>query len=547
MRRWFRLASLGFVFVLLLSWPGGPKAHAQGGEGIIPPGEFGSKADPPGDITAHYSTNRQDEPWVALNPSSPLNALNLAMGFNDWSGNSCTGSPDPTNTTPSDCRSTPGVSLSGFVRSRNGGSSYDRRGRLELAAAGAGAGAFAFGDPSVAFGRQNVVYYFTIGFPGTSPSDLTNADLFMAKSTDGGGTYPTAVNVSNNVRFDDKPSGAVDVNANSACVDNVYVGWTEFGKNGQRQPDKIMFGRSTDGGQTFHIKQLSPASKFRSGAAVKAGRDGTVYFAWLDRARMGAELTMAISNDCGEHFDRHIDVATVNPVDSPYPGASFRVNSFPALATDPSDGNTLYVAWADRTNGHTVIKVAKSTTKGLTWNEPVVAGNVTNYVFTGKPASAFFPALDVDTHGNVNLAFLALQDKPTGTAPGKDVAHYAMFVRQSKNSPPGTAGSTWSDPLFGGGSGFGKCCSGDDPDASSTEDLLSQFLGDYISAVSVPLPSGSRRELLVAWTDTSLALTCAAVDRFRAGTGPKPNVIGQCPVIFGNTDIQLTRAFTYSP
>lgn len=537
MRRWFRLASLGFVFVLLFSGAGGPKVFAQEGGGIIPPGTFG-KADPPGDNTVHYSTNRQDEPWVALNPND---AQNLAMGFNDWSGNSCT------DTTPSDCRATPGVSLSGFVRSTNAGSSltYDCRGRVTLSTAPGGP--FAFGDPAVAFGRQNVVYYGTIGFPGTSPSDLTNGDFFIAKSTDRGCTYPTAKNVSGNVKFDDKPSTAVDVNTNSSCVDNVYGAWTELGKNGRPQPDKIMFARSTNGGQTYEIKQLSPASKFRSGAAVKVGRDGTVYVVWLDTREKGAVLTMAISSppDCGQTFKKNITVATVNLVDGPYPGASFRVNSFPSLATDPSDENTLYVAWADRNSGHTVIKVAKSSTKGQTWSNPaVVAGDVTSFGNSGLPASAFFPALDVDPAGNVNLAFLALEDKPAGTAPGKDVVHYLMFVRQSKNSPPGTAGATWSDPLSG--RGFGKVPSGDDPDASSTEDLTKQFLGDYISAVSVPFSTGLRR-FLVAWTNSSSASTCDAVDAFRAGTGSKPNVIAQCPLSFGNTDILLTRGFTYTP
>jgi hypothetical protein len=39
------------------------------------------------------------------------------------------------------------------------------------------------------------------------------------------------------------------------------------------------------------------------------------------------------------------------------------------------------------------------------------------------------------------------------------------------------------------------------------------------------------------WTDSRNASPCAAVDAFRARTGPKPNVITQCPTTFGNTDI----------
>ncbi len=542
MRRWFRLASLGFVLVLLLSWPGGPRAHAQGGEGIIPPGEFSSKADPPPD-TGPFTKNRQDEPWLALNPN---NARSLAIGFNDWSAE-----PSCTNTTPSNCSFAPGISLSGFARSSNRGASYDStcptggrtQGRIGLSALGA----FAFGDPSLAFDSKGDVFYGTVGFPNNAPG--VNADVFVAKSTDGGCNYPSAVDVSGNVKFDDKDSIAVDINSNSPCRDNVYLTWTELGKGGKAGPDQIVTSHSTDGGQTWtKPEHLSPGNPVgRSGAAVKAD-NGNVWVVRLDVLKGQPVQHMAISTDCGKRFDKDITVAMVNPVDGPYPGASFRVNSFPALATDPSDGNTLYVAWADRTNGHTVIKVAKSTTKGLTWNEPVVAGNVTNYGFTGRPASAFFPALDVDTRGNVNLAFLALQDKPAGTSPGPRVVRYAMFVRQSKNSPRGTAGGTgtWIDPLIG--IGYGMCCSGDDPDASSTDDLKSQFLGDYISAGTLPaLAPGGLGVFLVAWTDTSLASTCAAVDAFRAGTGSKPNIITQCSPTFGNTDIQLTQAFSYTP
>ena len=518
MSRWFQVAAIGTAVMLLLSGPSGLRVQAQGEGGIIPPGEFSSKGDPPPDA-GPFPKNRQDEPSVALNPT---NAMKLAMGFNDWSGE-----PSCTNTTPSDCSNKPGISLSGFARSSNGGGSYDCRGRIDLSALGA----FAFGDPSVAFDSKGNVYYATVGFPN---NNVTNADVFVAKSTDGGCTYPTAVNVSGNVKFDDKDWIAVDINPNSPCRDNVYLGWTELGDSGR--PDQVAISHSSDGGQTWDKPEhLSPANGVgRNGVFVKTD-NGNVWVVWFDVTQGQPRQHMAISNDCGKNFDKHITVAIVNPAGSPYPGASFRVNSIPALALAP-DGVTLYVAWADRQSGHSVIKVAKSSTKGLTWSAPVVAGDV-NTTTSGFFASAFFPALDVDAAGNVNLAFLALKDKPAGTAPGNNVAHYAMFVRKSTDG-----GATWSDPL--GGAGFGKCCLGDDPDASSTDDLKFQFLGDYITAVSVPAISGGPRRFLVAWTDTSSASTCDAVDAFRAG-GSKPNVIAQCTASFGNTDVLLTTAFTY--
>jgi hypothetical protein len=66
-----------------------------------------------------------------------------------------------------------------------------------------------------------------------------------------------------------------------------------------------------------------------------------------------------------------------------------------------------------------------------------------------------------------------------------------------------------------------------DPDGSSTNGLAAQFLGDYITAVA------DSSHVYAVWTDSRNASPCAAVDAFRAGTGPKPNVITQCPTTFG--------------
>lgn len=59
-----------------------------------------------------------------------------------------------------------------------------------------------------------------------------------------------------------------------------------------------------------------------------------------------------------------------------------------------------------------------------------------------------------------------------------------------------------------------------DPDGStSTSGLAAQFPGDYITAVA------DSSHVYAVWTGSGNASPCAAVDAFRAGTGPKPNVI----------------------
>jgi hypothetical protein len=129
----------------------------------------------------------------------------------------------------------------------------------------------------------------------------------------------------------------------------------------------------------------------------------------------------------------------------------------------------------------------------------------------------------------VNVVFLAMDDKPVGTAPGAGVVHYDAYFTQSTNS-----GASFGIPQK-------ISTATSDPDGSSIENSLSeQFLGDYITAVADS--RGSR--VFAVWTDSRNATPCAAVDAFRAGTAGKPNVITQCPATFGNTDI-FFGAVTY--
>jgi hypothetical protein len=231
---------------------------------------------------------------------------------------------------------------------------------------------------------------------------------------------------------------------------------------------------------------------------------------------------MAISHDGGKTFPgQNITVATVtDDFVSPVPGSSFRQDSrtFPSFSI--AANGTLYVAWANRTGdgpgltGHAVVLVTHSTDDGLTWSTPVTAGDV-------RGRSAFFASVAAGPGNNVNVAFLALDDKATGTAPGAGVVHYDAYLTQSSDG-----GANFSSPLL-------ISTATSDPDGSSTNGLGAQFLGDYITAVA------DATHVYAVWTDSRNASPCAAVDAFRAGTGPKPDVITQCPNTFGNTDIFL--------
>src|SRR6266852_1341451 len=328
-----------------------------------------------------FPTNKQNEPSLAQNPR---NALNLISGSNDEIG-----LPACTNTTPSSCPFTPGISVSGFYASFDRGHTWPCQGLINLKAFGE----YAFGDPAQAFDSRGNAYYGTLAFPFPPTTDEVatgqQADFFVAKSTDGGCTYPSAARASGSspATFDDKDSIAADSNASSPFRDNVYVAWTRFnapiGNGHGFGNDQILFSRSTDGGATFSPPlHLSPAHNNnsvggRQGSAVQVGPDGTVYVAWFDTVQKQPVEVVTASHDGGVTFSRPVVAGIVtDDFVSPAPGSSFRQDSrsFPSL-TVGRDG-AIYVAWGDRTGdgpgltGHAVVKVVKSTDDGATWAAP---------------------------------------------------------------------------------------------------------------------------------------------------------------------------------
>jgi hypothetical protein len=466
-------------------------------------------------VAGPFPINKQNEPSLAQNPKNPLN---LIAGSNDE-----VGEPACSNTTPSACPFANGVSVSGFYASHDGGKTWPCQGLIDLSKFGE----YAFGDPAQAFDSQGNAYYGTLAFPNvlTASSDQLatglQADFFVAKSADGGCTYPTAARVSgaSPAIFDDKDAITADANPASPFHDNVYATWTKFVHG---MGDQILFARSTDGGATFsNPKPISPGFNNnhvggRQGSAVKVGPDGTVYVVWLDTVNKQAVERIAISHDGGMTFPgANITVAQItDDLVNPLPGSSFRqdARTFPSFSVAPN--GTLHVIWANHANGHSVVQATHSTDGGLTWSTTVTAGDV-----NGR--SAFFAAVATDPSNTVDVVFQAMDDKPTGTAPGAGVVHYDSYLARSTD----------------GGATFGPSqlisTQTSDPDGSSTNGLRAQFLGDYITAVA------DASHVYAVWTDSRNATPCPAVDNFRAGTSSKPDVITQCPTTFGNTDIFL--------
>jgi hypothetical protein len=267
------------------------------------------------------------------------------------------------------------------------------------------------GDPAIAFGPHNTVYYANIAF---SRLNLGSA-ITLSVSHNGGMTWddPTIIaldgvdangNPLDTPNFNDKEWVGAD-----PLTGTVYVSWTQF--NATESP--ILVRSSTDFGRTFApVVQVSPdttkfkggITSFSSGSIPQVGNDGTLYIAYeasvcdtlnCDSPNDHDAVIVATSHNHGQTF-KNTEVS----LDFDFPpnedvgrstltGLNFRINSFPQMAYDRLTGK-LWVTWADDRNGQydgfTSIKTngdnfVVSSSDGKHWSTPTKVGTADDEVY----------------------------------------------------------------------------------------------------------------------------------------------------------------------
>ncbi|WP_020141789.1 sialidase family protein [Terracoccus sp. 273MFTsu3.1] len=273
----------------------------------------------------------------------------------------------------------------------------------------------AAGDPAIAFGRNNTVYYANIAFSRLNDGSAITVNV----SHDGGFTWsePTILALDgadangNPVPtdfFNDKEWVGVDQNSGAA-----YVSWTRFGPSGS----PIVVTKSIDGGTTWSAPtSVTPAftpggvTPFDQGSFPLVGSDGAVYIAYegavcqtlaCDQATDHDAVIVAKSTNGGASFaSREVSADFDFPfnadVGSPtLTGENFRINSYPSMAIDRTN-NRLYVTWADdrngsydssgqstKTNGDVFVATSGN---GVQWQAPVRLGSSADEVFPAVAA-----------------------------------------------------------------------------------------------------------------------------------------------------------------
>lgn len=263
-----------------------------------------------------------------------------------------------------------------------------------------------------------------------------NSDIFFAKSTDGGSTFGSTVNLSNNSALSTNQKIAVSGS-------NVYVVWQDTSPGSSQ----IFLSTSTDGGDTFNGgTSLSP------GAPVNISNDlgvtpqvalsssyanivwtnstsgnGDIFFSRVTLGTTSASLPVDLSSLTGSSItpqlaasgtnvyvvwnDNHpgnSDIFFANSSDS---GGTFatpvNLSSTSSLSLDPQvaiSGSNVYVAWSDNTFGSGDILYSKSTDGGTTFNSGTLGSPGTPVNLSNNSGASSKPQIGI-TGTNVDITW----------------------------------------------------------------------------------------------------------------------------------------------
>lgn len=394
----------------------------------------------------------QNETTVAVNPANPQN---IVAGANDYRlVNPREGGHD---------------SYSFAYTSMNGGQTWTNVALPHLTIATGATGALSdmdgAGDPAVAWGPNNTVYFASLAFSRFNDGSA----VVVNTSHDGGLTWsePSVVRVDgadsaghpvSTPIFNDKEWVGVDPTSGA-----VYVSWTRFG-----EPDgsPIVVSKSVDGGQTWSgYTRVNPTftpggiTAYSQGSFPVVGSDGAVYIAYESAVCQNLGCNQSTDHDAtivakstngGASFAStevavNYDFPPNEAVQRPtLTGENFRINSFPSLAIDPTN-NRLYVTWADdrngsydangqsiKTNGDVFVSTSGN---GVQWQAPVRLGSSADEVF---PAVAAY-------NGRVAVSTYTRSFDPNGV--GLEVVmNAATGIGNLKKSPTTRVTTATSNP-----------------------------------------------------------------------------------------------------
>jgi hypothetical protein len=283
----------------------------------------------------------------------------------------------------------------GFVRSAEGGATWDEPGFLPgmTFTAGAATPYERVSDPSVAYDAAHRTWLIS-SIPLLP--DLDVPTVLVNRSTDDGRTWSTPVSIPPPV------SNSVDLDKNWTVCDNVsarFLGhcYTELDNFGDG--DRELMSTSTDGGQTWSTPiQTAGHDKGLGGQpVVQPGGRVVVPFESLN-----GKIESFFSDDGGASWSRGSKVAGIS-----FHEVAGGLRTSPLPSAEVAGDGTVYVAWEDcRFRPHCSANdiVFSKSADGVTWSDParVPIDGVTSGV------DHFIPGLAVDPATSGDSTHLAL-------------------------------------------------------------------------------------------------------------------------------------------
>src|SRR5437773_3079013 len=549
-----------------------------------------------GSPTAPFSENKQNEPSVAID----ANHTNvLASGANDnIDMEACNAGNDTT------CPFTNGVGVSGIYFSFDSGKTWTQPTYDGLTARGCQGvpgssdpactpvvgpigtlpwyyenGLVSDGDPAVAFGPKpgangsfswangSRLYYANLtsnlgatrseeafkGFEAIAVSRTDNAAVAATGGAAGKAAWkpPVVISKQSSTTFSDKEQVWADNASSSAFFGTVYVCWAAF--RGQElspnaAPAPLQVGVSHDGGDTWSVQQIGAAANNRNrnpmdGCTIRTDSTGNAYVYGIGRQGADAFEIQSISTDGGTSWSKPQPVVgpvTQPGISDPNTGrpsidglAGARSDLAPAPSVDIANGapngtgatNRIVMSYVSGEITKPHVFFTESTDLGVTWATPRAIEGATDRGYYTAPAispdgtnvyvvyNAFTTAYQPTTATPRSLVGVFMQATATGTAA---TGAFAEVHR-------GTAG---------------------DPRGSSQNNLVAEFLGDYVYAAA------TRTYGVAVWNDTRVAADCPAIDAWRQDiatggtTVARPAPQQDCAPNFGNSD---SFSFTTAP
>ena len=539
-----------------------------------------------------FSENKQNEPAVAIDANHP-NVL--ASGANDNIDlEACNAGNDTT------CPFTSGVGVSGIYFSFDSGKTWTQPTYTGLSARSCqGApgpsdpactpavgpigtlpwyfenGLVADGDPAVAFGPKqgangtfswangSRLYYANLTsnlsalrsdaeFKGFEAIAVSRTDNVQAAAANDKSAWmpPVIISKQSSTTFSDKEQIWADNASSSAFFGNVYVCWAAFRgqeKSPNAAPAPLQVAVSRDGGSTWSQQQVGAAANNSNrnptdGCTIRTDSHGNAYLFGVGAKGGEAFEALSVSTDGGASWSNPTPV--VGPVTQPgifdpntgRPSidglAGARSDLAPAPSIDIANGaptgsdatNRIVMSYVSGGITKPHVFFTESTDLGKTWATPRAIEGPTDRGYYAAPA--------ISPNGKTVYVVYNAFTTPYQPTTGTPRSLVGVFMQAAAG-----AGATGAfTEAHRGAPG--------DPRGSSQNNLVAEFLGDYVYAAA------TRTYGVGVWNDTRAAADCTAADAWRQdiATGgttiPRPAPQQNCPATFGNSD---TFSFTTAP